>query len=218
MGVMLFYMLTGKIPFTGETIPQLKEKILAGKFNMPDYLSPVCKDLIVGLLTRDPEERHIMEDVYASLWLRTTSTSVSLGVDPTTWKDLDDCGTTSLSTKDTTQPLMPLSFSEREDPNSIDEELLEMIKEIGITISNVDDFTGEPRNPAAGTYRILHHRKLLKQLESETSMGGVDGQFSAQVNASTRTRKKSSHKLNGQHLIGSDRGQGKQKSKFCVIF
>lgn len=231
MGVVLYYMVSGTLPFRGDTIPKLREKILEGKFTIPNGSSPVCQELIVGLLTGDPEDRFTMEEVYSSLWLRTNSTAQSLGVDPITWKDIENCGTTmKVPTKDQTQSLMPSSFSERDSGDFIDVELLQVVKDLGIPTSNVHDFVGEPRNPTAGTYRILLHRKHLEQFEKETSEENVScKEEEATVRSRKNSRARKNSGMNGQPLGAAREQYGagtnqdekdvhrQQKSKFCVI-
>lgn len=48
-GVLCYEMLTGEVPFKGETPYALYANILKGAFVMPDYLSSSAKDLISGM-------------------------------------------------------------------------------------------------------------------------------------------------------------------------
>eukprot|EP01114_Cavostelium_apophysatum_P008622 TRINITY_DN2123_c0_g1_i1.p1 TRINITY_DN2123_c0_g1~~TRINITY_DN2123_c0_g1_i1.p1 ORF type:complete len:677 (+),score=141.54 TRINITY_DN2123_c0_g1_i1:144-2174(+) len=59
LGVIIYQMLVGKLPFKGETQFQTFEKIKKREFSFPseDPLSDAAKDLINQLLTIDPEER-----------------------------------------------------------------------------------------------------------------------------------------------------------------
>lgn len=69
MGVMLFFMVTGNVPFPGNTVPQLKEKILEGSYTMPKRVSPTCQEILAGLLTHKAAERPSIADVFDNKWL-----------------------------------------------------------------------------------------------------------------------------------------------------
>lgn len=56
-GVILFALLTGRLPFDDENIRNLLLKVQAGNFEMPDELSDEAKNLICKMLTVDPLER-----------------------------------------------------------------------------------------------------------------------------------------------------------------
>lgn len=56
-GVILFALLTGRLPFDDENIRNLLLKVQAGNFEMPDDLSDDAKDLIDLMLTVDPIQR-----------------------------------------------------------------------------------------------------------------------------------------------------------------
>ena len=51
------------MPFKGTTVAELKNAILDGHFEMPDYLSQSCIDLIVGILKRRPDWRLTLQQV-----------------------------------------------------------------------------------------------------------------------------------------------------------
>lgn len=178
MGVMLYYMLSGIMPFRGETIPQLKAKILEGKYNKLDFLTPVCQDLIAGLLTKEPEGRFIMEDIYSSMWLRTGSTTMELNPSrkslltktnsrsklPILSRDygvVDSSATGSAS-----MSALDASF-DSDSESTPDIEVLQNMESLGVPITDNNLLIGEPRNAIAGTYRILLHRKHLLKLGPE---------------------------------------------------
>lgn len=56
-GVILFALLTGRLPFDDENIRNLLLKVQAGSFEMPLELSPDAQDLIWRMLTVDPNDR-----------------------------------------------------------------------------------------------------------------------------------------------------------------
>lgn len=56
-GVILFALLTGRLPFDDENIRHLLLKVQAGAFTMPQELSTDAQDLIAKMLTADPTKR-----------------------------------------------------------------------------------------------------------------------------------------------------------------
>lgn len=56
-GVILFALLTGRLPFDDENIRNLLLKVQAGSFEMPYEISVEAQDLIAKMLTVDPEKR-----------------------------------------------------------------------------------------------------------------------------------------------------------------
>ncbi|XP_070264871.1 serine/threonine-protein kinase MARK2-like [Myotis yumanensis] len=69
LGVTLYKMLTGKVPFQGDNIVRQRQKILAGKFEEPNFVSRRGKNLLNRLLTLDPKKRPTMEEVMEDRWL-----------------------------------------------------------------------------------------------------------------------------------------------------
>ena len=186
MGVLLYFMLSGNMPFRGDTVPKLKEKILEGQYHMPNNLTPACKDLISGLLTRDVSERYTMDDICNSVWIRgnghnnnapCSSSHSGVGGSKSTL-------TASFNTEDT-----------------IDQEVLHSLQQLGIPISNTKQLFGEPRNPIAGAYRILLHRKHTAGLNSVIPKNG---------NSVSHEEKKV---LVEEEMTTA----GRRKSKFCII-
>jgi len=70
LGALLYEMLTGLPPFYSRDREKLFEKIRHGTLDYPDYLSPRAKQLLRGLLTKDPQRRlgsgpHDADDIKA---------------------------------------------------------------------------------------------------------------------------------------------------------
>ncbi|CAL8102439.1 unnamed protein product [Calicophoron daubneyi] len=68
LGVLIFYMVTGGLPFRGDCVSRIKRAVLDGSYVIPDYVAPGCQDLINGLLTRPVEQRLNMDGVKNSSW------------------------------------------------------------------------------------------------------------------------------------------------------
>lgn len=67
-GIILFALLCGRLPFDDPNIQTLLGKVRLGKFDMPDYLEPLAKDLIWRMLVVDPERRLTMREIMRHPW------------------------------------------------------------------------------------------------------------------------------------------------------
>lgn len=67
-GVLLYAMVTGSLPFTARHIPQLVQKIVAGVYRMPSFLSPLCKHLLSGILRVNPRDRMTIDEIINHPW------------------------------------------------------------------------------------------------------------------------------------------------------
>lgn len=67
-GVILFALLTGKLPFDDENIRTLLAKVKTGVFTMPPYLSAEAQDLISKMLTLDPKKRITIRQIREHPW------------------------------------------------------------------------------------------------------------------------------------------------------
>lgn len=70
MGIILYFLLCGKLPFTGTTRAEVITKITKSQFKFPDkkIISPGCKALLNGLLNKNPKSRITMIEILQSEW------------------------------------------------------------------------------------------------------------------------------------------------------
>ena len=76
-GVILFEMLTGKLPFQHTFDCSLEKRICSGKFSLPSHLSALVAALVKSLLTLAPEERITASQAASSQWLQSHDCSSS---------------------------------------------------------------------------------------------------------------------------------------------
>ena len=66
--MILFALVTGKLPFDDENIRKLLTKVKSGVFTMPPYLHRDIQDLISKMLTVNPDERITIEEIKKHPW------------------------------------------------------------------------------------------------------------------------------------------------------
>ncbi|GAB2285098.1 Glutamate receptor ionotropic, kainate 1 [Dionaea muscipula] len=69
VGVTLYCMMMGKFPFIGETLQETYDKIVNDPLYLPDNLDSQIKNLIEGLLCRDPKQRLTLKAVAEHPWV-----------------------------------------------------------------------------------------------------------------------------------------------------
>ncbi|XP_057781787.1 serine/threonine-protein kinase GRIK2-like [Salvia miltiorrhiza] len=69
VGITLYCMVLGKYPFLGETLQDTYDKIVNNALLLPDEMNPLLKNLMEGLLCKDPEKRMTLENVAQHAWV-----------------------------------------------------------------------------------------------------------------------------------------------------
>ncbi|XP_054546666.1 serine/threonine-protein kinase MARK2-like [Talpa occidentalis] len=70
LGVVLYRMVTGALPFRGSNLLQLRGRVLSGRFHLPNYLSAPCRDLLGSMMALDPQGRSSLEAIQQHPWVR----------------------------------------------------------------------------------------------------------------------------------------------------
>uniref|UniRef100_A0A3B4ALF5 non-specific serine/threonine protein kinase n=1 Tax=Periophthalmus magnuspinnatus TaxID=409849 RepID=A0A3B4ALF5_9GOBI len=70
LGVLLYFMVTGTMPFKATDTSRLRKCILLGAYTIPSHVPQSCQDVIQGLLKQLPSDRISLPLILASEWLK----------------------------------------------------------------------------------------------------------------------------------------------------
>nr|XP_009940585.1 PREDICTED: serine/threonine-protein kinase SIK2 [Opisthocomus hoazin] len=69
MGVVLYVLVCGALPFDGPTLPLLRQRVLEGRFRIPYFMSEECEHLIRRMLVLDPSKRLTIAQIKQHKWM-----------------------------------------------------------------------------------------------------------------------------------------------------
>jgi len=90
MGVILFAMVCGYIPWEGNDMRSQVNQAMKAKFNVPDYVSPECNHLIHRMLTVDRHKRATLSELREHPWVKNVFIFPPLAVRPVLTMDSID--------------------------------------------------------------------------------------------------------------------------------
>ncbi|PAA90922.1 hypothetical protein BOX15_Mlig007816g1, partial [Macrostomum lignano] len=137
LGIMLYFMLTGLMPFRADTVGRLKKLILAGEYSMPAFLSEPAQALIASILRLSPPDRATMSDIQSSAWLEGEEFLPALEK----------------------YEMNPRRVANRADLRPEELEVRKNLQQLGISESLLEEASGKSyRSSITGTYRIALHK------------------------------------------------------------
>ncbi|XP_030413334.1 serine/threonine-protein kinase MARK1 isoform X3 [Gopherus evgoodei] len=69
LGVILYTLVSGSLPFDGQNLKELRERVLRGKYRIPFYMSTDCENLLKKLLVLNPIKRGSLEQIMKDRWI-----------------------------------------------------------------------------------------------------------------------------------------------------
>uniref|UniRef100_A0A3B3YX35 non-specific serine/threonine protein kinase n=1 Tax=Poecilia mexicana TaxID=48701 RepID=A0A3B3YX35_9TELE len=69
MGVVLYVLVCGALPFDGPTLPVLRQRVLEGRFRIPYFMTEDCEHLIRRMLVLDPSKRLSLAQIKEHKWM-----------------------------------------------------------------------------------------------------------------------------------------------------
>ena len=148
LGILLYFMVVGVLPFRAETIGKLKRCILDGVYTMPEHVSDDCRLLIRGILRPAPSDRYSIREICDSDWLSEVEFPESM--EPYTLG------------VDNNRPMTEAEVETRR-----------QLEEMGMSEQHVEAaMSQQSRSSVAGTYHILLH-SIQKRLAAEAKQAAA---------------------------------------------
>lgn len=69
LGVILYTLVSGSLPFDGQNLKELRERVLRGKYRIPFYMSTDCENLLKRFLMLNPSKRSTLEGIMKDKWM-----------------------------------------------------------------------------------------------------------------------------------------------------
>ncbi|XP_072518386.1 serine/threonine-protein kinase NIM1 [Salminus brasiliensis] len=140
MGVLLFFIVTGTMPFRADTVPKLRRCVIEGAYILPVWVSAPCQCLIRGILKPEPSERYALDQMLGCEWL------LPVELFRPAWPLCQ---------------LNPVHLLEAGSGrlNQEEEDVRAILQELGVTEAHIlNNQSRKSRSPFTGMYRIVLHR------------------------------------------------------------
>eukprot|EP00045_Choanoeca_perplexa_P009187 m.87635 g.87635 ORF g.87635 m.87635 type:complete len:607 (+) comp14787_c0_seq1:264-2084(+) len=135
LGVILFTLVSGALPFDGANIKELRDRVVRGKYRIPFYMSTDCERLLRRFLVLVPSKRCNLTKILSDGWMNTDHAD---------------------------NPLTPWVHP---DPNLENPECLTLMKGFGFRVEDVEEALKEGKyNHATATYYLLADSELRETL------------------------------------------------------
>uniref|UniRef100_A0A8C4GVE7 MAP/microtubule affinity-regulating kinase 3 n=1 Tax=Dicentrarchus labrax TaxID=13489 RepID=A0A8C4GVE7_DICLA len=163
LGVILYTLVSGSLPFDGQNLKELRERVLRGKYRVPFYMSTDCEGILRRFLVLNPAKRCSLEQIMKDKW-------INVGYD-------------SEELKPHSEPVEDLN-----DTNRID-----VMVGMGFTREEVrDSLVSQKYNEVTATYLLLARKNDVSLLDDSESRSGSSLSL-ARVRPSTITNGTSKH-------------------------
>ncbi|EEB93262.1 hypothetical protein MPER_08110, partial [Moniliophthora perniciosa FA553] len=77
LGVIMYCLLTGMLPFDDDDEAVMRDKVIIGEFEDPEWLSTEARDLIKNVLVKDPSKRLSIPQILTHPWFSARNTDAA---------------------------------------------------------------------------------------------------------------------------------------------
>ncbi|KNC82215.1 CAMK/CAMKL/MARK protein kinase, variant [Sphaeroforma arctica JP610] len=144
LGVILYTVVSGSLPFDGSSIKELREKVIQGKYRIPFYMSTECESYLKLFLNKEPSKRASINEIMNDKWLNT-------GFDT---------------------PLVP--YVEANETELDDEERFQIMESLGFTIEEIkESLLSGKYDYVTSTYLLLGTRKRMNKNQFDADVKAI---------------------------------------------
>ncbi|XP_072033828.1 serine/threonine-protein kinase SIK3-like isoform X2 [Amphiura filiformis] len=143
LGVVLYVLVSGALPFDGPTLHLLRTRVLSGHFRVPFFMSQDCEQLIRHMLVLDPVRRYNTEQILNHPWTKMGEP------DPAFDHMMEEYNNQSLENG--------------EDDDPINEAIVQQIENIGLDLVNRDMIIQSLKGDSFDQLSAMYHLMLDKQ-------------------------------------------------------
>lgn len=246
LGILLYFMVVGSLPFRAETVAKLKRCILEGVYpSPPERISDDCRFLIRGILRPAPSDRYSLAEIRDSDWLAGAEFPVAIRpytlrathTPPHSVSGVKENRPTAAaasdggrSADDGDNASANGSIAESEDSlNECEVEARHQLEELGITEQHLfNASTRQSRSSVAGIYHIVLHsieKRRMGEAVAAAAAAAAGGMRDAALEDGGRPEDSivspASVAAAGSPCYGGDHAliaaTGKKRSNVCVI-
>ncbi|XP_035856908.1 MAP/microtubule affinity-regulating kinase 4 isoform X1 [Sander lucioperca] len=140
LGVILYTLVSGSLPFDGQNLKELRERVLRGKYRVPFYMSTDCEGILRRFLVLNPAKRCSLDQIMKDKW-------INIGYDG---EDL----------KPHTEPVEDLNNASR----------IDVMVGMGFTRDEIrDSLSSQKYNEVTATYLLLGRKNETEGSESRSA-------------------------------------------------
>lgn len=144
LGVILYTLVSGSLPFDGQNLKELRERVLRGKYRIPFYMSTDCENLLKRFLVLNPGKRGTLEQIMKDRW-------INMGSD-----------------EDALKPFIEPELDIR------DQKRIDMMVGMGYSREEINDsLTKMKYDDITATYLLLGHRAAEVEVNDSSSSSSV---------------------------------------------
>eukprot|EP01135_Chromosphaera_perkinsii_P007223 Nk52_evm31s745 gene=Nk52_evmTU31s745 len=131
LGVILYTLVSGSLPFDGSSLKELRERVLRGKYRIPFFMSSECELLLKRFLSINPLKRVPLSEIMQEKW-------VNIGM----------------------EPLHPYESPESNVNKGVDPDIITSMVKMGFTVEEIEhSIENDLYDHVASTYYLLLNKK-----------------------------------------------------------
>ncbi|KAG7495668.1 serine serine/threonine-protein kinase MARK2 isoform X9 [Solea senegalensis] len=227
LGVILYTLVSGSLPFDGQNLKELRERVLRGKYRIPFYMSTDCENLLKKFLILNPLKRGSLEQIMRDRWMNVGHEEEELKpyIEPQPdYKDPRRTGTQHSSVL--LYIMLQMGFSQEEIQDSLVNQKYNDVMATYLLLdyrnSELEEGCIKPR-PGSDVQRSVssnqksQNRRTNDQGSSYSKRGGQDNRTAVEDSGRKGSSGSSTTKVPASPLVSSDRKKSATPSTNSIL-